>query len=116
MRVLLVDDEKELVSTISERLHLRGIENDWATTGEQCLSLFKERDYEWVVLDMKMPGLGGLATLEAIKGSRPETRIIVITGYASKENHDAGMAAGADHYLLKPVDVDDLLALMQPEG
>jgi len=115
MRVLLVDDEEELVSTISERLHLRDIENDWATTGEQCLALFSERDYDWVVLDMKMPGLGGLATLKAIKRSRPSTRIIVITGHTSKDDHDAGLAAGADHYLLKPVDVDALLALMKLE-
>lgn len=113
MRVLLVDDEEELVSTLSERLDLRDIANDYATTGEQGLAYLWERDYDWVVLDMKMPGLGGLATLKAIKRSRPGTRIIVMTGHTSKEDRDAGLAAGADHYLLKPVDVDDLVALMQ---
>lgn len=116
MRVLLVDDEEELVSTLSERLDLRGITNDYATTGEQGLALLADNDYDWVVLDMKMPGLGGLATLRAIKRSRPDMRIIVITGHTSKEDHDAGLAAGADHYLLKPVDVDDLVALMQGQS
>jgi DNA-binding response OmpR family regulator len=116
MRVLLVDDEEELVTTLSERLDLRGVANDYATTGEQGLAYLWERDYDWVVLDMKMPGLGGLATLKAIKRSRPGARIIVITGHTSKEDHDAGLAAGADHYLLKPVDVDDLVALMKDQA
>ena len=116
MRVLLVDDEEELVSTLSERLELRGIANDWTTTGEQGLALLAEHQYDWVVLDMKMPGLGGLGTLKAIREKWPALRIVVVTGHTSKEDYDAGLAAGADHYLLKPVDVDELLALMKGAG
>lgn len=116
MRVLLVDDEEELVSTLSERLELRGVANDWATTGEQGLALLSEREYDWVVLDMKMPGLGGLGALKAMRERWPGLRIVVVTGHTSKEDYDAGLAAGADHYLLKPVDVDELLALMQAAG
>ena len=56
MRVLLIDDEKELVSTLSERLELRGIDTDWATSGEEGLELVKQSQYDWVVIDLKMPG------------------------------------------------------------
>lgn len=113
MKVLLVDDEEELVSTLAERLDMRGIESDWVVTGEEGLRLALERDYDWVVLDMKMPGLGGLETMQAIRRRRPETKIIVITGHSSERDRQAGLSAGASHYLLKPVDVEDLVACMQ---
>lgn len=113
MRVLLVDDEEELVSTLAERLDLRGIESDWATNGEDGLRLALANDYDWIVLDMKMPGLGGLQTMQAIKRRRPETRIIVVTGHSSAQDREAGLQAGATHYLLKPVEVEDLIGLMQ---
>jgi len=113
MKVLLVDDEEELVSTLAERLEMRGIASDWATNGEDGLRLALERDYDWVILDMKMPGLGGLETMKAIRRRRPETNIIVITGHSSEKDRQAGMQAGASHYLLKPVDVDDLVACLQ---
>ncbi len=116
MRLLLVDDEEELVSTLSERLELRGVANDWATTGEQGLALLADHEYDWVVLDMKMPGLGGLGTLKAIRQQWPRIRIVVVTGHTSKDDYEAGLAAGADHYLLKPVDVDELLDLMKAAG
>jgi DNA-binding response OmpR family regulator len=113
MRVLLVDDEEELVSTLAERLDLRGIESDWVTNGEEGLRLAMANDYDWIVLDMKMPGIGGLQTMQAIKRRRPETRIIVVTGHSSVQDRESGMQAGATHYLLKPVEVEDLIALMQ---
>ncbi len=118
MRVLLVDDEEELVSTLAERLELRDIDSDWVTSGQEALAKVEQTDYDWVVLDMKMPGLGGLETLKAIKRRRPQARIIVVTGHSAQKDRDAGLQAGATHYLLKPVDVDDLLARMQdgPEG
>ncbi len=112
MRVLLVDDEEELVSTLSERLDLRGIESDWVTNGEDGLRLALENDYDWIVLDMKMPGIGGLETLQAIKRRRPSTKIIVMTGHSSSQDREAGLRAGAQHYLLKPIDVEDLIARM----
>lgn len=116
MRVLLVDDEEELVSTLAERMGLRDIQSDWVTSGEEALRLVGLKDYDWVILDMKMPGLGGLETLKAIKRQRPATRIIVVTGHSSREDREAGLQAGADDYLLKPVDVDDLIAGMQGGG
>lgn len=113
MRVLLIDDEKELVVTLSERLELRSIDNDWATSGEDGLALVRQNDYDWVVVDLKMPGLGGLDAIKAIKAVRPSARIILLTGHSAAEDLDYALKMGADHYLVKPVDIDVLLALMQ---
>jgi DNA-binding response OmpR family regulator len=116
MRVLLIDDEKELVTTLSERLDLRGIDNDWATSGEDGLEHLEKGAYDWVVVDLKMPGLGGFGTIRTIKSRWPETRIILLTGHNSSDSQDEAKGLGADHYMLKPFDIDNLLALMQGQG
>lgn len=113
MRVLLIDDEKELVSTLSERLDLRGIANDWAISGEEGLVFIQRQDYDWVLVDLKMPGLGGFETIRAIKQRQPKAHIILFTGHSAPEDLQHALDMGADRYLVKPVDIDDLLALMQ---
>ena len=115
MRILLIDDEKELVTTLSERLDLRGIDNDWATCGEEGLEHFARKTYDWVVVDLKMPGLGGCETIRTIKTHWPETKIILLTGHNSRDSRNEAEGLGADHYLLKPVDIETILALMQQE-
>ncbi|KIX13135.1 response regulator [Dethiosulfatarculus sandiegensis] len=112
MKVLLIDDEKELVTTLSERLEIRGISSDWAVSGEDGLELIKKQPYDWVVVDLKMPGLGGFEAIKAIKKQRPETRIILLTGHSSAEDLDHALKLGANRYLVKPVDIEDLLNLM----
>jgi two-component system OmpR family response regulator len=115
MRVLLIDDEKELVTTLSERLDLRGIDNDWVTSGDAGLDLIRKEPYDWVVVDLKMPGLSGFESIKAIKEMRPQTRVILLTGHSAAEDLDHALELGADRYLVKPVDIDDLLSLMQQE-
>jgi DNA-binding response OmpR family regulator len=115
MRVLLIDDEKELVTTLSERLDLRGIANDWATSGDDGLEKIRKESYDWVVVDLKMPGLSGFESIKAIKEIRPQTRVILLTGHSAAEDLDHALELGADRYLVKPVDIDDLLSLMQKE-
>lgn len=116
MKVLLIDDERELVSTLSERLSLRGIDNDWAVSGEKGLELVWRETYDWVVVDLKMPGLGGFDSIKAIKRARPQTNIILLTGHSNPEDRDHALELGADRYLVKPVDIDDLLGFMQAKG
>lgn len=115
MRVLLIDDEKELVTTLSERLDLRGIANDWVTSGDDGLEMMHKESYDWVVVDLKMPGLSGFESIKAIKQIRPQTRVILLTGHSAAEDLDHALELGADRYLVKPVDIDDLLSLMQKE-
>lgn len=115
MRVLLIDDEKELVTTLSERLELRGIANDWATSGEQGLALLRDNTYDWVLVDLKMPGLGGCETIRAIRREQPSVRIILLTGHSAPEELNQALRVGADRFLVKPVDIEVLLGLMQQE-
>jgi len=113
MRVLLIDDEKELVVTLSERLELRGIESDWATSGDDGLALVRQNKYDWVVVDLKMPGLGGLDAIKAIKAVQPAANVILLTGHSAAEDLRCALDMGACQYLVKPVDIDVLLSLMQ---
>ena len=112
-RVLLVDDEEEFVSALSERLMLRGIDADSALNGEEALARLVEKDFEVVILDVMMPGLGGLEVLRQIKSTHPNTQVILLTGHGSTREGIEGMRLGAFDYLIKPVDIEEMLAKMK---
>jgi DNA-binding response OmpR family regulator len=106
MRILLVDDEVEFVSTLSVRLSFRGIEADYVTSGKQAVAAVSEKEYDLVVLDMKMAGLDGLETMETIRKSRPNMKFIILTGHGDEDAYHRGKAAGCAFYLVKPLDID----------
>jgi YesN/AraC family two-component response regulator len=81
-------------------------------SGEDGLELLKKQPYDWVVVDLKMPGLGGFESIKAIKRQRPDAKITVLTGHSSSEDLDHALKLGANRYLVKPVDIEDLLDLM----
>ena len=112
-RVLLVDDEEEFVSALSERLMLRGIEVDSALNGEEALASLKEKEFEVVILDVMMPGLSGLEVLKQIKSTHPNTQVILLTGHGSTREGIEGMRLGAFDYLIKPVDIEEMLTKMK---
>ncbi len=112
-RVLLVDDEEEFVSALSERLMLRGIEVDSALNGEEALARLVEKEFEVVILDVMMPGLGGLEVLRQIKTTHPDTQVILLTGHGSTREGIEGMRLGAFDYLIKPVDIEEMLEKMK---
>jgi DNA-binding NtrC family response regulator len=112
-RVLLVDDEEEFVSALSERLMLRGIEVDSALNGEEALAMMVEKVFELVILDVMMPGLGGLEVLKQIKSTHPNTQVILLTGHGSTREGIEGMRLGAFDYLIKPVDIEEMLEKMK---
>lgn len=111
--VLLVDDEEEFVSTLAERLEIRGFEPEVATSGDQALSLVDSRDFDIVVLDIMMPGIGGLEVMEHIKRRNPDMPVILLTGRGSTKEGMEGMHKGAFDYLMKPLDIDELISKMQ---
>ncbi|HNS96570.1 MAG TPA: response regulator [Polyangiaceae bacterium] len=113
MRVLLVDDEEELVETIAERLELRGIVAETVTNGEEALQRVLEKPFDVVLLDVKMPGLGGMEVLKLIRMQRPNTQVILITGHASVENGDRRLLEGAFDFIVKPVDIEVLVDKMK---
>ena len=112
-KVLLADDEEEFVSALSERLMLRGIEVDSALNGEEALALMVEKVFEVVILDVMMPGLGGLEVLKQIKSTYPNTQVILLTGHGSTREGIEGMRLGAFDYLIKPVDIEEMLEKMK---
>ena len=112
-RVLLIDNEEEFVSALSERLMLRGIETECALNGEEALARLVEKEFEVVILDVMMPGLGGLEVLRQIKTTHPNTQVILLTGHGSTREGIEGMRLGAFDYLIKPVDIEEMLAKMK---
>jgi DNA-binding NtrC family response regulator len=112
-RVLLVDDEEEFVSALSERLMLRGIEVESALNGEEALDIMVKKEFEVVILDVMMPGLGGLQVLRQIKSTYPNTQVILLTGHGATREGIEGMRLGAFDYLIKPVDIEELLEKMK---
>ena len=109
-RVLVVDDEKDFNETIVKRLKRRGYEAETALNGPEALSFAGRRDYDVAVLDIMMPGMDGIEVLREMKKRFPGVEVILLTGHASVESGVQGMSMGANAYLLKPVDFEELLA------
>jgi DNA-binding response OmpR family regulator len=116
VRVLIVDDEGELVSALAERLNLRGFEATGVTTGAEALAYLAEQSCDVVVLDVKMPGLGGLEVIRRIKEHRAHLEVILLTGHGSAQDAARGMELGAYDYLMKPVKIDELVPLLLAAG
>ncbi len=113
LRVLIVDDEEELVSTLTERLALRDIDADGAITGAEALERVQEKEYGVVVLDVKMPGIDGLEVMKKIRAMRPKVQVILLTGRGSEKESQTGIDEGAFDYLVKPIDIEDLIKKMR---
>jgi len=105
-KVLLVDDEREFVQTLSERLLLREMGSAVAYDGESALSLIKDDEPEVMILDLKMPGIDGIEVLRRVKSSNPDIEVIMLTGHGSEADREVCMNLGAFAYLQKPVDID----------
>lgn len=113
LRVLFVDDEEELVSAVVERLGIRGIEASGATTGLEALKMVDEGEFDVVVLDVRMPGLGGLEVIRQMKKSHPDLEVVLLSGHGSGEYAREGLSLGAFDYLQKPVDIDELVGILR---
>jgi DNA-binding response OmpR family regulator len=109
LNVLLVDDEVEFVQTLAERLELRGFDIQIAGDGEEAMSRMANSLPDLVVLDMMMPKLGGLEVLKQIKTQYPRIPVILLTGRGSTAEGIDGMRLGAFDYLIKPIDIDELI-------
>ncbi len=112
-KILIVDDEGELAYTLAERLDLRAFAATGVTSGDQALALLRQERFDAVVMDVKMPGTGGIEALKAIKEQQPALPVILVTGHGSRENAEEGLRLGAFRYLMKPVQIDDLVKLLR---
>ena len=109
LRVLIVDDEDDFRETIVKRLNARKIQAEGAASGTKALEVVKDKDFDVIVLDVKMPGMDGIETLRHIKKMKPEIEVIMLTGHASVEFGLKGMQLGAFDYVMKPAPLNELL-------
>jgi CheY-like chemotaxis protein len=110
---LLVDDEVEFITSLAERLSLRGISVDFASDGHRALELIEKQRPRVVVLDLLMPGIGGIEILQRIRASYPEVQVIVTTGTGESALLERSRELGSFAELAKPIQIDSLVSTMQ---
>jgi len=112
-KVLLVDDETDFLDTLTKRLRKRGLDVNGVGMGEDALTYLESNPVDVVLLDVKMPGMGGTQTLVEIKRRFPLVEVIMLTGHADMQSAIHGLEMGAFDYLMKPMDIDDILYKLQ---
>ncbi len=112
-KVLLVDDEKDFLETLCKRLAKRKLDVISANSGREAISKIEETPVDVVVLDVRMPGMNGIETLKEIKKIKPSIEVIMLTAHADVQVAIEGMELGAFDYLMKPMEIDDLLYKLQ---
>lgn len=110
VKILLIDDETEFTSALAERLKLRGYDTQTTDNGESGIELIQNQEFSITVLDLMMPGMSGLETLKQIKKVKHELPVILLTGHGSTKEGLEGMRLGASDYLMKPIDINELLS------
>lgn len=112
-RVLFVDDEEELVSTLVERLEYRGIIADYAINGNQAQEKLQHEKYNVIVVDLKLPGLSGEELIHIINKSYPNLPVLMITGHGSGKDGSFEKPDGVYELLQKPIDILVLIKKME---
>ncbi|MEW6672255.1 MAG: response regulator [Thermodesulfobacteriota bacterium] len=110
IRVLMVDDEEQFRASTSKILTKKGYETTMAASGEEAIRILKEKPQDVIVLDIKMPGMGGHEALAEIKKIRPQVQVIMLTGHGTVDSAKESLVTGAYDYLGKPCDIDLLAA------
>ena len=109
MRMMLVDDEERFLSTTQKLLARKGYDVVTAASGAEALEKIRSQNIHVVILDVKMPGMDGNATLKEIKRQFPLIEVIMLTGHATMESAIDGLKSGAIDYLMKPTDIDEII-------
>jgi DNA-binding NtrC family response regulator len=113
MRVILVDDEVELISTMAERLRMRGISAEYAGSAREALDLIEQECYDIAVVDIKMPEIEGIELMKRMRAKCPDTQFIFLSGHGSEQTYrEAIEQCPRASYLLKPIHIDALIQQM----
>ena len=107
-KVLLVDDEQDFLSIMSERMKARGMDVSTAASAKEAIQLAEAESFDAIILDLQMPGMDGLETLKALKAKKPEIQVILLTGHATVEKSVEAMKLGAMDLMEKPADLKTL--------
>ncbi|MCL5107986.1 MAG: response regulator transcription factor [Chloroflexi bacterium] len=110
MRILVVEDEKQLAGILKRGLQEHGYATDTADDGEDGLSLAETSEYDLIVLDVMLPGLSGLEVARTLRARRINTPILMLTARDAIDDRVAGLDSGADDYLIKPFAFRELVA------
>jgi len=113
LRVLLVDDEEDIVELIQDRLEAYGFKVTTAGTGLEALKRLSVEKFDGVFLDVKMPEMGGIEALEEIRATDKQIPVIIITASSTREAALEAMNKGANEYVLKPFDWEELKAKIE---
>ena len=109
VKVLIVDDEKDFLDIIAERIGARGMDVSTASSAEAALNMIEEESYDVVIMDFMMPALDGFKALKLMKTMQPEVQIILLTGNVPDEKRIEAKALGALDVIEKPPDLNDLI-------
>ena len=111
--ILVVDDEPAARLSLAELLALEGYEVAAAASGEEALGLLSESSFELAIVDLKMPGIDGMEVVDALQERTPDTVIIMLTAHGTLETAVMAMRQGAHDYLLKPANVNEIMASVE---
>ncbi len=112
-KVLLVDDEVDFVEVLADRLEARGLSVTRAHNGREALEAARGLTFDAIVLDMAMPGMDGIETLEGLLEINPDLQVILLTGKATLEQAATAIRIGALDLLEKPADLDTLVSKIE---
>jgi DNA-binding NtrC family response regulator len=107
--VLLIDDERDYVNVLSNRLSKRGFDVGKANSGSEAFQILRQRSFDVAILDLKMTDIDGIEVLKVLKKMAPELVVIMLTGHGSAEAAHEGIRQGAYDYLTKPCELDELI-------
>lgn len=111
-RILIVDDDKTILTIFSGILQSKGYSVDTAESGTEAISKTGKEFFNLALIDVKLPDMDGMDLLNAIRETSPKTVKIMVSGYASFENSAEALNRGADAYITKPVDPEELVKLV----
>jgi len=112
-KILVVDDEEALRSVLSAELLAEGYTVETAVDGENAVTILGEEDFDLILLDIKMKRVDGFEVLRHVKKVRPETKVIMLTGFADLKNAIESKRLGAEDFVSKPYDLVDLLTTVE---
>jgi DNA-binding NtrC family response regulator len=114
-RILAVDDDENILKVVQAILHEKGYNVDTAQTGEEAIKKTIEKTYDVMLIDIRLPDMEGTELLTKIKDTKPKIRKIIVTGYPTLQNAVTSVNKAADAYVMKPFDVENLLATIEEQ-
>ena len=113
MRILLVEDNERLSEAIKESLYKTGFEVDVVAEGEEALSVARQQPYDAIILDLGLPDIDGMKVLESLRDQKNTVPVLVLTARDALSDKISGLNSGADDYMVKPFEVDELIARLK---